>query len=169
MSLYQRSDFLDTMHRFKTLSLFLESAYDINALYTLNDEDKLYKGKLFPSLKKLYLQMGDLAEYEFANTHLAGWEQWRRIKANKELNTHVEEWRDELERKVTSENMARIRALAEGGNYNAAKFLANKEYAGTKTKDQKANAKKPRIPNSEDLSADTAAILQFTKREGING
>ena len=48
----------DTKGRPLTQSLFLELGYNTQyAVYTLKDEDYNYEGKLYPSLKRLYLEM----------------------------------------------------------------------------------------------------------------
>lgn len=56
-----------------TQGLFLEIGYTKYSVYTLKDEDYEYKGQMFPSLKRIYLEMADAGEYEFATTHLLGW------------------------------------------------------------------------------------------------
>src|SRR5574337_902614 len=66
-----------------TQSLFLEIGYTEQSIYTLKEEDYMYEGKLYPSLKRLYLEMEDLTEYEFANTYLLGWKHWKRLCENK--------------------------------------------------------------------------------------
>ncbi|MFM0827351.1 hypothetical protein, partial [Klebsiella oxytoca] len=55
----------DTMGRPLTQGLFLEIGYNTEyAVYTLEDEDKEYKGKTYPALKKLYLACEDPTEYK---------------------------------------------------------------------------------------------------------
>ena len=49
-----------------TQSLFLEIGYTDYAVFTLKDDDYEYKGRVYPSLKRLYLEMEDVGEYEFA-------------------------------------------------------------------------------------------------------
>jgi hypothetical protein len=63
---------VDKMGRPLTQALFLEVNYNPeSAVYTRKDYDHEYKGKVYPSLKRLYLQMEDVVEYEFANTAVA--------------------------------------------------------------------------------------------------
>lgn len=110
-----------------TQGLFLEIGYTDFAVYTLKDEDHEYKGKLLPSLKRLYLEMEDVGEYEFATTYLLGWKHWQRLCENKQIAKHIEEWRYELELKLRSEAIKQIRlkATTEKG-VNAAKWLAER-------------------------------------------
>lgn len=161
-----RNEFLDGQGRFKTQSLFLEHNYDRNALFTFGDVDKEYKGKLYISLKRLYLETEDITEYEFASKHLAGWNHWKKICGSDTLLIHVARWREELELKLTSRNLLKLSELAESGNYNAAKYLANKEYLsgkGRPTKaDKEAQLKRASTDDAE-TKAESARVLSLVK------
>lgn len=110
-----------------TQSLFLEIGYTDYAVYTLKDEDYEYKGKEYPSLKRLYLEMEDVGEYLFACTHLLGWEHWQRLCANKQINEHIEKWRYELELKLRSQAIMEIKAKSKNEKgINASKWLAER-------------------------------------------
>lgn len=123
-----------------TQGLFLEIGYKDYAVYTLKDEDHIIDGKTYPSLKRLYLEMEDVGEYEFANTYLLGWQHWLRLCANKAVAAHVQVWREELEIKLRSKALKEIikKSKIETG-INAAKFLAEKGWdkrkAGRPTKE----------------------------------
>lgn len=132
---------VDDRGRYKTLSLFLEIAYDKDAIFTLKDYDHEYEGKMYYSLKKLYLETSDPTEYRFATTHLAGWDHWQKICNNKVLAQHVEKWRVEMELKLRSEGVERIiKSARSKGNWLAAKFLAERGWetrtAGRPSKDE---------------------------------
>jgi hypothetical protein len=124
-----------------TQGLFLEIGYKDYAVYTTKDDDHDYNGRIYPSLKRLYLEMEDVGEYEFATTYLLGWNHWQRLCANKEVMKHVQEWRDELEIKLRSKAMKTIflKAQTEQG-INAAKWIAergwDKRKAGRPSKDE---------------------------------
>lgn len=126
-----------------TQGLFLEIGYKDYAVYTTKDEDHEYNGKVYPSLKRLYLEMEDVGEYEFATTYLLGWNHWQRLCANKEVMKHVEEWRTELELKLRSRAIKTIylKANTEQG-INAAKWIAergwDKKRAGRPNKEEVA-------------------------------
>jgi len=150
MTTKQRSDFLDSMGRYKTQSLFLETAYDSEAFFTFDDVDKVYKGKTYTSLKRLYLEMEDVTEYAFADAHLAGWNHWKKICGNK----------------LTARAMSKIKEMAEEGNYNAAKYIANKEYSsgkGRPTKADKEAALKRATLTEDSTKAEGARILELIK------
>lgn len=123
-----------------TQGLFLEIGYGEFSVFTLKDDDYEYKGKLYLSLKKLYLEMEDVGEYEFATTYLLGWQHWQRICSNKAVLAHIEVWREELELKLRSRAIKQIikKSTFETG-INASKFLAEKGWekrkAGRPTKE----------------------------------
>lgn len=123
-----KSKLVDTMGRPLTQSLFLEIGYSDYAVYTLKEYDYPYKGKHYPSLKKLYIAEEDPTEYAFAEKHLLGWQHWKRLCENKVLGRHIEEWREELELKIRSQAIRDMVNMCanEGGNYSAAKFLADR-------------------------------------------
>ena len=109
-----------------TQSLFLEIGYSDSALYTLKDNDFEYNGRTLPSIKRLYMEIGDPTEYEFATQCLLGWSHWLRICDNKILRKHIDEWRVELEVKLRSRGVKAAMLAAHGGNFQAAKFLADR-------------------------------------------
>jgi len=101
----------------------------------------VYEGKTFPSLKRLFLQMEDLIEYDFASTYLLSWNHWQRICNNKIFTKKVGEWRVELELKIRSQAVSDIiNMTAEEKSFQAAKWLADKGWdkrgAGRPSKEQ---------------------------------
>src|SRR5690606_19789684 len=109
-----------------TQSLFLEFGYNTDfAVYTWADEDKLYKGTVYPSLKRLFLEEEDPTEYRFSKKYLLGWSHWQRLNANKALRIHFDDWRDELEIYIRSQGLRSIIDMSED-NFQAAKYLAEK-------------------------------------------
>lgn len=119
--------FVDDRGRYKTLSLFLEIAYNKDAIFTLKEYDHEYEGKTYYSLKKLFLEECDPTEYRFATKYLAGWEHWQRMTNNKVLAVHIDKWRAELELKLRSEGIEWIlKSARKKQNWLAAKFLAEK-------------------------------------------
>ncbi len=126
---YTKEQLKDNLGRPLTQSLFLEIGYNTQyAVFTFNDEDKIYNDKVYPSLKRLYLEIADPTEYEFAKTCLLGWPHWRRLKENKVLRVYFDEWAEELEVKLRSEGVMGLMDLttSEGGNFQAAKWMAEK-------------------------------------------
>ncbi|AJT60707.1 hypothetical protein [Citrobacter phage CVT22] len=110
-----------------TQGLFLEIGYTDFAVFTTKDEDYDYNGKTYPSLKRLYLEMEDLGEYEFATTYLLGWNHWQRMCANKQILKYIEEWRYELELKLRSRAIKTMKdKIGTEQGINAAKWIAEK-------------------------------------------
>lgn len=139
-----KSKLLDGMGRPLTQGLFLEINYNTDfAVYTLKEDDFEYQGKLYPSLKKLYLKEEDPTEYVFATKHLLSWKHWKRLCENVVLRRHIDEWREELELKLRSQAIRDMQSLcsSENGNFSAAKFLADrgweKRAAGRPSKAEK--------------------------------
>ena len=112
-----------------TQSLFIEIGYKTKlAVFTLDDNDREYKGNPYTSLKKLYLDLQDPTEYEFATTYLGGWGHWKRMCSNGMLKPHIEEWREELQLKLKAQGVKSMinEALMGGrGQATAARWLAS--------------------------------------------
>ncbi len=123
-----KSEFKDAMNRYKTQSLFREFYIaDIEPVYCLSEEDP--KGKL-PSLKKLYMEIADPTEYEFAMQAFGSWKHWLKIKSAKVIQPWIEDWPMELEVKIRSEGIRKVIQESSSGKstFNAAKYLANGEW-----------------------------------------
>lgn len=143
---------VDDRGRYLTLALFLEIDYDKDALFTLKGYDHTYDGKVYPSLKRLYLETADPTEYEFATKYLADWDHWQKICMNKVLATHIEKWRVELELKLRSEGVQRIiRSARSKGNWLAAKFLAEKGW----------DVRSAGRPSKEDIERETKILANI--------
>ena len=120
---------LDSVGRSLTQSMFLEVGYSDAALYTLKDVDHEYNGKIYPSLKRLYLLEEDPTEYEFAVKYLLGWKHWQRLCENKLLRKSIDEWRAELEIKLRSRAVKEMIKSSASGKIVASKWLADKGWA----------------------------------------
>ena len=142
-----KTQFKDEKGRYIVQGLFLEDRYNTElAVYTLDGVDKVYKGKTFPSLKRLYLEMADPEEYTFAQTHLFDWGHWQRLCKNSIVSKHIEQWREELNLMLRSEGIATLVHLAKHENsYQAAKWLADEGFI------KKSRGR----PSKEDIEAET--------------
>lgn len=163
----KREDMLDSIGKPITQSLFLEIGYTSNSVYTLKEVDHEYEGRIYPSLKKLYLELEDTTEYEFANKYLLGWKHWQRIAENKALKPFVTEWREELELKLRSRAVKQMMELASGGSYQASKWLADRGWdtrgAGRPTKADKEKMSAIADKIDSEYSAD---ILRLMPKQG---
>lgn len=162
-----KSKLIDTMGRPLTQSLFLECGYNVQyAVFTFNDEDKTYDGRVYPSLKKLYLQCEDPTEYQFAKKYLLGWSHWKRLNENKMLREQFDEWREELEIAMRSEAVQAIRDMtADGSNFQAAKWLADRGWdkrgAGRPSKAEKEREARIHDRIGDELEADVVRMEDF--------
>jgi len=140
--------FKDKMKRWRTLSLFRETALQPrdNVLYT------------FEEARKLYIECGDPTGYKFATTYLGGWKHFNNLKGSAIIAAKIEEWEDELEIKLRADAVGNMIKLAEGDKgYQANKFLVDggwlKKGAGRPTKEAKRKAIKQHIEEYDSLSA----------------
>lgn len=134
-----------------TKELFWELANNRdNAIYTLKDEDHAWQGRVFPSLYRLYMEVGDITEYSFAVQHLYSWEHWKALSSAPFFQPFINKWREELEVRQRSEALANIMKASKGTTRDA--FVASKYIAegwdkpkagrGRPTKDQVLSAAK---------------------------
>lgn len=154
---------VDTQGRPLTQGLFLEISYSDYAIFTLKEQDHVYEGKKYVSIKQLYLDMCDPIEFDFANEYFLGYRHWKRIAANKVIAPHVEEWREELELKLRSQATAQMLDMSED-SFQAVKWLADK---GWEKKGAGRPAKKAQEMEAElakrvetDYSADIVRLKQ---------
>lgn len=157
-----RAQFLSPDGKPLTQSLFLELGYNAEAVYTLKDIDFEYKGRTLPSIKRLYLELADPTEYEFATTYFLGWKHWSRISENKAVKAYIDEWREELEIKLRSRAIKLTLANAESGNYQAAKWLADRGWqtrgAGRPSKQEVEREAKIKSRIDDEYSADVVRL-----------
>lgn len=160
----------DSQGRPLTQGIFLEIGYNYDtAVYTLKDEDHKAEGKVYPSLKRLYLEHEDPTEYDFACQHLLGWGQWKRLLANKNIRKHIDEWREELELKLRSQAVQDIIQMsADEKGFQAARWLADKGWekksAGRPKKDTSEHDAKMEERLNDEFSADIKRLADYNKR-----
>lgn len=159
---------IDERGKFRTTSLFLETYYDpVISLFTYKDEDHVYQGKTFISLKKRFIEMEDPTEYEFANEYLCGWRHWQRFVENKYVRTHIDEWREELEFRLRAKATKQMHAAAASGNYQAIKWITDRGWvtrgAGRPTKAEVEREKNVAERLDNEFSAD---IIRLQANQG---
>lgn len=116
-------------------------------VYTLKEEDHTFDSVTYPSLKRLYMEMNDPTEYNFATTYLDGWTHWKKLQQCEWFMEHLAGWREELEIRIKSRAVADIMNMSmntqnEGMRYAGNKFLIDGGWkektagAGRPTKDK---------------------------------
>ena len=116
-----------------TKGLFLEVSYESpeNVVYTLKDEDYEYKGRLLPSLYKLYMHLNDPTEWKVATECFHGWSHWEAICNSSWFAPYIKSWREQLELRLKSQALARIMAEAKASSKDALqanKYLLEKKW-----------------------------------------
>lgn len=168
----EKSKFKDSGGRYLTQSLFIDYQYDTKyAIYTLGDEDKEYEGVLYPSLKRLYLEVADPTGYEFANTYLFNYEHWERICANKVLYAEIEKWERELEVLLRSRAIRQIMSLGYD-SFQAAKWAADGHWdtkRGRPSKAEQARERAIRDDALRDAQSDSERIMHLIPGGKANG
>lgn len=89
-------------------------------IYTLKDQD--HKG--YPSLYRLYMEIDDPTEWIVSQTLVDGWEHWEMLCNCTWFKPYVERWRKELELRMKSKALAKIKAEAKTNGKES--FIANR-------------------------------------------
>lgn len=122
-----------------TRALFLEIAQlqkkddrPIQPVFTLrHDKEGLINGR------KTFVELGDPTGYKWAMKYLGDWDHWLVLEQSTWFQEALAEWRRELDSKIASEAMDRIREIAadpdDKGALAAAKWLASKPWVEKKT------------------------------------
>lgn len=166
-----KTRFKDEKGRYIVQGLFLEDRYNTDlAVYTYDGEDKVYKGVVYPSLKKLYLEVGDPSEYMFASKYLFDWPHWQRLCKNSIVSKHVDEWREELTLSLKSEGVATLIDLAiNDKSYQAAKWLADegfiKNKRGRPTKEEVEGEAKRQATIEKEYSEELILLENFRNQK----
>ena len=161
-----RSKFVNSAGNRYTKSLFFEKtlADKGTVLYTLKDRD--HKG--FPSLYRLYMELNDLTEYEFANAYLDGWEHWGILCDIAWFRPLVARWREELHLRGAAIALRQVRRIAstnENGSMAANKYLLEKgwqkniEPVGRPSKDAIKRKAKEMVLSQEEIDDDHNRIF----------
>ena len=103
------------MNRWITSGLFKETAQSKNFIvYTLKEA------------RKLFVECNDPTGYQFATTHLGGYDHWLALKESPALMHYILAWEEELEVKLRSEALVSILTMSKTDKgYQAAKFLVD--------------------------------------------
>lgn len=162
---FDRSKLRDSKNAQRTQSLFFEYYIDnAEAVFTTKDDDYTVNGTKYLSLKKIYLEIADPTEYEFAITVFGNWRHWQRL-TRKFLKAYVEVWRSELSVKLRSKAIKQAMSNAKSGNFNAAKWVADKGWEskrGRPSKKEKAQIQAEDKQVSDDIQSDLRR-LNLTK------
>jgi len=131
------------------------------ALYTYQPFDKEVEGKVYPSLRRLYLETEDPTGYTLAIEYLDGWEHLQRLKASV-LRELWPVWEDEMEIRLKSKGLKTIVEKAAGGHADCAKFLTTKGWdkriAGAPSKEERERQLKIDDSVAAEVKADAKRV-----------
>lgn len=138
-------NFRNEQGRLLISNLFIDRKYEEDAaLYTLNLTDKVYKGKTYPSLYKLYIQMEDITEYNFANTYFESYQHWELLCNEEWFKPIISRWRKELELKIKAEALKEIIAQSTSDDprkrLEASKYIYEKVFVSSNGKGRPTKA-----------------------------
>lgn len=153
--------FKDSNHRWLLRALFHEYRHESGypGIYTLRGYDL---SESQPSLKRLYIEMGDDGEYDFANKYLGGWDHWLALCRTNWFKEHLAVWRAELQAKLQGKAIAILKQKAEAGDINAAKFI----YSLSTKKDQGRG--RPKKPTQTEVVDTTVIAEDLARLQSIN-
>ncbi len=126
-------------------------------IFTLKDQDHTWGDKTYPSLRKLYVEMEDPTEYEFALKHLDGWVHWKKLTESSFFQIYLKDWREELEVRMRAKALNRIKVRAAGETKDS--FAADKILlaGGWKTSEDKSKVGRP---TKEKISAEAEKLFR---------
>jgi len=135
--------------------------YSTDAPYWLNnnlDNDSR------PVLRHEFIKLRDPTGVKFANKWLGGWQHLKALQESKWFAETWAEWQEELYQTDKMERLEKIREIAESTEpqaFQAAKYLANREYESTPSKRGR--------PSKEEISGNLKnEIRQLTQLEEDN-
>jgi len=107
--------FKDKGNRWLTTGLFAETAAGNKEFIIMTLEEG----------RERFVELGDMTGYKFSNKWLGGYAHWKALEGGT-FHSHIDDWKEELEVAIRCEALERIAAEAEGGHYQANKFLADR-------------------------------------------
>jgi hypothetical protein len=128
-----------------TKQLFIEYAQEDKSLskFSLKGYDHEYRGMIYPSLRRLYVESMDPTEFIFAENHLGGWEHWKAICNQSWFKEYLSDWREELETKIRAHALLRIRQTASNSSKDALQANRLLLQGGWKLPDEKSSVGRP--------------------------
>jgi hypothetical protein len=157
MQIIDKSRFKNSMGQWYLNALFFEQigADKSTVVYTLKDED--HEG--FPSLYKLYMDMEDVLEYEFANTHLGSWSHWETLTQCTWFKPYIQRWRKELQLKIQSKALRMLRKDAESDSKTSNSSNRYLLERGWREKNTKGRPSKEDVKRAAKEQAEATAVI----------
>jgi hypothetical protein len=159
-------------HLLKPIFFEYDNSEHNYTIYTLKDRDHTWQGKVYPSLRKIYVEMEDPTEYDFACQHLDGWMHWKKLSESSFFQEYLKEWREELEVRMRAKALNRIKtraASADKDSFAADKILLAGGWKTTEDKQKVGRPSKEKIQQeAEKLFSAATEFDEDFKRLNIN-
>lgn len=161
------SNMKDDMGRYRTQSLFWETRTEgYEPFFSLKPYDLEKEGKVYPSLKQIYLTYDHVPgfEYEFATDVFGSWDHWIKLAETSQLKDIFKEWRQELDIRIKALSIKAMMIAARDNDakgVNAAKYLAEKGYTakrGRPSKEEVERERKIQAGVTKELQSDMERI-----------
>ncbi len=157
--------------KYLTMSMFVEhySPTDILPIFTMKEFDHTYKGVVYPSFSRLFLEVGDPTGYLFAKKYLGSFKHWQELKKGKWFRDWLDDMLFELETSQKAMSLEKIREISTGDTsqaFLASKFLTKEGWEDTTSGTTKKSKGRGR-PTNEEVTRETkiqAALV--TKLDG---
>ena len=135
----------DKMGRWRTQSLFkefyLSNRDEYPPVFTLKE----YEDGGLPSMRQLFLSYNDPTGYMFAKEILRSYEHWRKLCSLAWFQEHLVMWKEELEIKLVSDGLLKLKELSKGTDGSALKastYLIEKGWEPKKGRPKKEDIDK---------------------------
>lgn len=129
--MYRGNKFKNAVGAHLLKALFYEMAVDFerpDVLYTLKQEDTADiqdSSKVYLSIHRLYVEMEDASEYEFAKKYFDNWTHWKKLIECNWFKPYLAEMREELDVKLKARALNSLRKVA-ADKLNKSHYMANK-------------------------------------------
>ena len=129
--MYRGNKFKNAVGAHLLKALFYEMAVDFerpDVLYTLKQEDTADiqdSSKVYLSIHRLYVEMEDASEYEFAKKYFDNWTHWKKLIECNWFKPYLAEMREELDVKLKARALNSLRKVATD-KLNKNHYMANK-------------------------------------------
>lgn len=151
--------FRNNRNQFLISALFKEeSKTPDTVLYTLSREDE----EGYSSLYKLYMEMEDFTEYDFANKYFESYQHWKLVCQTAFFAQHIAEWREELELKIRSRALKSLINKSESST-EVAKYLLNNKWTD-KVHESNPNTNLRGRPSKEEIKGHLRVITNEAKQ-----
>jgi hypothetical protein len=149
-------------------ALFFEEtlADKSTVLYTLKDVD--HEG--FPSFYRLYMELDDPTEWKVSQELVDGWEHWEMLCKATWFKPFVERWRKELQLRMMSSALVRIKSEAKTGSkesFGANKYLLEKGWEPKETRGRGRPSKDEISKAANDIARADSQLSEDFKRLGL--